>query len=399
MLRLLTIACILGWAVSGRAQTISCVFPDASRGQSEAVVVGPATMVYTTQLLPLDRRGNIIGKGQAGVQCEAILDQMVKVLAAGKAHFTRIVKLNVYMASPDVKTAVHLSCKEWFEDIGPAMSFVVTRLPHADALVAMDAVAVADPIDRVRFSKSSEGFSASAGAESAIMPIGSRVYISGQAEKGRDPVEATRKTLASLRATLQWLGITEDQVVQVKSFLTPMTSVADVTNAMVAHFGEGKTPPLVFVEWTSSLPIEIELVAFAPNAKQRSDEAIEFLTPPGMAASPVYCRVARVHSPETIFVSGLYAAPNRGAADQVDEVFGRLSKILAETKSDMRHLAKATYYVSDDGTSQKLNELRPRLYDGRRPPAASKAIVVGTGIRGCGITMDMIAVPVPKPPR
>jgi hypothetical protein len=54
---------------------------------------------------------------------------------------------------------------------------------------------------------------------------------------------------------------------------------------------------------------------------------------------------------------------------------------------------KATYYISTDEASAKLNQLRPRFYDPQRPPGASKAPVAGTGRAGKTITLDMIAVP------
>ena len=47
----------------------------------------------------------------------------------------------------------------------------------------------------------------------------------------------------------------------------------------------------------------------------------------------------------------------------------------------------------DEDASQQLNEVRPRYYDPKRPPAASKATVHGVGLKQRSITLDMIAVP------
>ena len=63
------------------------------------------------------------------------------------------------------------------------------------------------------------------------------------------------------------------------------------------------------------------------------------------------------------------------------------------TCRDPRSPAKATYYVSDNDASTKLNELWPKFYDPARPPAASKAQVFGVGVAGKSLTLDMIAVP------
>ena len=53
---------------------------------------------------------------------------------------------------------------------------------------------------------------------------------------------------------------------------------------------------------------------------------------------------------------------------------------------------KATYYVADDDSSNKLNDLRPKYYDPARPPAASKAKVAGSGMENTSVTLDIIAV-------
>ncbi len=76
----------------------------------------------------------------------------------------------------------------------------------------------------------------------------------------------------------------------------------------------------------------------------------------------------------------------------------QLKATLAKAGSDLNHLVKATYYVSSDGTSKALNELRPRYYDPKRPPSASKALVAGVGREGRALALNMIAVPTMKVP-
>jgi enamine deaminase RidA (YjgF/YER057c/UK114 family) len=76
----------------------------------------------------------------------------------------------------------------------------------------------------------------------------------------------------------------------------------------------------------------------------------------------------------------------------VREIFGSLDGIVRKTASDFEHLVKATYYVSTEGASAKLNELRPEFYNPQRPPAASKAKVKHVGLPEKTVTLDMIAV-------
>ncbi len=370
---------------------IKLIDPDGDAGTSAAVVVGRAALAHTAQLLPLDQRGELVGRGDAARQAEAVLDNLAEALSGAKTGLDRVVKVNVYVAGAGVVNPVRAAFARRFGGAGPAASFVVSKLPHRDALVAMDAVAVSGTeVGQVRRLRRDRLPGAEGGSHVAVLPAGGAVYVSGQAEKG-DLAEATRKTLESLRATLKHLALTDADVVQLKAFLRPMSDVAVVEKEMAGFFGEHRVPPLVFVEWSSSLPVEIELVA--ASKEDRGRPALEFLTPPGMQASPLYSRVARVNHGKTIYVSGLYGTKDGKADEQIEEIFGTLGKVVEKAGGDFRHLAKATYYVADDETSRKLNELRPKYYDPKRPPAASKAMVAGVGREKKSVTLDLIAVP------
>jgi enamine deaminase RidA (YjgF/YER057c/UK114 family) len=104
-----------------------------------------------------------------------------------------------------------------------------------------------------------------------------------------------------------------------------------------------------------------------------------------------YSRVAVARGGRPVFVSGLYG-PSSDPVTQVTEMFEQLRGVLAAAGSNLTHLVKATYYVSDTSADERINAIRPTLYDPKRPPAASKIRVRGTGRPGKGSTMDMVAV-------
>jgi len=58
------------------------------------------------------------------------------------------------------------------------------------------------------------------------------------------------------------------------------------------------------VEWQSSLPIEIELIAW--GGREGAGEPLDYLTPTGMKASPVYSRVVRVNDGKLIYLSSVF---------------------------------------------------------------------------------------------
>jgi enamine deaminase RidA (YjgF/YER057c/UK114 family) len=197
-----------------------------------------------------------------------------------------------------------------------------------------------------------------------------------------------------LHKTMTNLGIDLGHVVALKAFVTPADQIPQAEEEVLRFFGDQVVPPISWVEWRSSTPIEIELVAAA--MPRDGAPAIEYLTPTGMTASPVFCRVTRLFADRTIYVSGLYAEHGGDSAQQIREIFSNLGKTVRASGSDLKHLAKATYYAADDDTSSQLNKLRPEYYDPQRPPAASKALVRGVGRAERTVTLDMIAVPVGK---
>jgi enamine deaminase RidA (YjgF/YER057c/UK114 family) len=111
-----------------------------------------------------------------------------------------------------------------------------------------------------------------------------------------------------------------------------------------------------------------------------------------MKPSPVFARVVRVNRGDLVYTEGLYPEKPGTGEEQVLSVFDQLQQILKETGGHMKHLAKATYYVSDEDASKQLNAIRPRFYDPQRPPAASKAVVNDVGMKDRSITIDMIGV-------
>jgi enamine deaminase RidA (YjgF/YER057c/UK114 family) len=287
------------------------------------------------------------------------------------------------------------------ENCRPAVSFVETALVDDDAVVAMDAVAALRKsleLTGVRRLREPIPGGGSDYVPSAILPGGPIVYISGQAEKG-ELLEATQKTMESLHKTLAFLGLDSSHVVHIKAFVKPISRVNSIeqrdVQEVIAKFYEkdGLIPPMSFVEWTNASPIEIEMIAYGP--KQPSAPAISsnvtYLTPPGMKASPVFSRVAVVEGGHRVYVSGLYGKPESSGGEQIRDIFTQLQGHLKSAGSDLAHMAKATYYVSNDDASKQLNLIRPNIYDPKRPPAASKAGVKGVGRPGCSITLDMIA--------
>ena len=370
------------------------VAENALTGGANAVVTTGSPLAHTAQFFALDRDGNLIGAGDAAAQTARVLDSIDSALAEAGSSLTQVVKLNVYLRNSDVTAAVKTGIAARFP-LGsrPAISMVEGAFSNPDALIAMDAVATSrqGPAAGVTVRKRSAALAGPGGANHvSVLPAGTRVYISGRAAREGATAEATRATMRQIKDTLAFLGLGLEHVVHVKSFLQPIAEMSAAEAQIIEFFG-GDAPPMAFTEWISGNPIEIEIIATSPEGP--GSQPLEYLTPPGDEASPVFSRIVRLYHPATIYVSGLWGAEGTSGSDQIHSIFASLKQVLNETGSDLNHLAKATYYPSADDPSTKLNEIRPQYYDPKSPPAASKALVAGTGFAGRTITLDMIAVP------
>jgi enamine deaminase RidA (YjgF/YER057c/UK114 family) len=363
-------------AAPAAAAQLHCIDPNPATGSSAAVVVpDSAALLHTRQIFVKDI-----------AELSHSLAMLHEVLAKDGVPKADVVKLNFALARDDLAPQVEqVLAKRFSGSHKPAVSFVSGRLPQADATIAYDVVLATPVTSSIKQVQIIPHF--------AVLPPGTRVWISGQAEKGSDLAEATRKTMEGLRASLKFVGLKDNAIVQLKAFVQPMAQAAVARQEMERFFDDQPVPPIVFLEWKSSLPIEIELIAW--GGREREGLPLEFLTPPALKASPVFSRIARVNHGRLIYVSGLHATTADTPAVEVTEVFERLGGILKKAGSDYRHLAKATYYVTSPEAVKKMGELRPRYYDPKRPPAASLAMTEGTGRAGKSVTLDMIAVPSP----
>ena len=230
----------------------------------------------------------------------------------------------------------------------------------------------------------------------SVLPVGPRVYISGQAEKGDGTLaDATKQTLASLGRTLEFLGLLKTDVVQIKCFLGPMSKCEEAQREISRFFNDSNIPPCVMVEWQSTLPVEIEMIVSTKSNKSLAQgPVVEVRTPPGMTTPTVYSRLTITRHPTTIYTSGLYPADSLASPEsQLRSLFTNLKQILDLSGSDWMHMVKATYYVNDDALNKWHNAVRPDYFSPRLPPAASKANVRSVGRIGHGIMMDFIVVP------
>jgi enamine deaminase RidA (YjgF/YER057c/UK114 family) len=366
---------------------------DAPAGMSQAVVVQGHPLVHTRQLLPLDREGNVVGEGSVDKQIEQVLNNLDAVLSAAGSGLSQLVRLNVYaIAPPTVDRVREQLSKRLQPAVRPTITAVLTPMPHRKTLVAVDAVAVAAEKGSTVALQRCEAVAGDKDyADAAVLPRGGVAYLSGVPAEGGLTLSAVSKSMATLEKTLGELKLSPAHVVQLKVFLRPATAADEVVRELKQFFPGQLTPPVVFVEWNALPPVEIELIAQLPSTGE-GGPSVQYYNPPDVRPLPLFSRVALVRSERQIYTSGLFARAAGRGEDQARDVFAQLQAILGQTGSDLRHLARATYYACDDDAARGFDRVRLALFDPDRPPAASKLMVHGVGQSSRTLTMDMIVV-------
>jgi enamine deaminase RidA (YjgF/YER057c/UK114 family) len=371
-------------------------FGKTREGFAQAVRVAGYPLVFTRQIFPVDATGKTLGEGEKQAVCKTQAEQLAanlaRLLETAQSDWQNLVRLHLYVTQdPAAETLLQVLRERIPEESRPTLTIVQSPLPVAEAEMALDAVAVSKEdaakvmLLRVEGIGGEEGF-----ADAAILPGQGGVFFSGYPEKG-DPAEAVRKSAAGLLEMAQGLGITRAEIVQLKVFAQPVGLAQTVKDHLREVFADQLVPPVVFVEWIASAPVEIEMIA-APGKSAMEGEKLRFYNPPKVKPSPTFSRVALLGTSEQIYISGLIAREATGGSQEVRDIFVQLEEILKQVGSDMRHLVKATYYVSGQESSSALDKIRPEYFDPARPPAASKATVHGVAMPDRTITVDMICV-------
>ncbi|WP_161798262.1 RidA family protein [Aneurinibacillus tyrosinisolvens] len=107
---------------------------------SDGVIFG--NVLWISGMLPIDSKGDIVGKGDAALQGEQVFQNIHAVLEQAHLDFKDVVKLFIYLKNIDDRARIALVRKNCFGDNLPASTLVeVSSLAHPDALLEIEAVA------------------------------------------------------------------------------------------------------------------------------------------------------------------------------------------------------------------------------------------------------------------
>ena len=219
--------------LTSRAQSPDIQYAQTSRlkGSSDAVIVKNVPLVHTSQIFSLDKRGKFVFKDELQKQIGQIFGNLSKALKIADSGIDQVVKLNIYLKNSTLISEVQTEIGRRFKSGKlPAVSYVTGNLSYPDALISIDAIAVS-----TNSSDNNVKYFNSGSTQVSILPPGPVVYVSGQAAKG-NLTEATLNTLKQLEESLHFLGLEKRDIVQIKSFINPISDLSTVQNVMEEFF-------------------------------------------------------------------------------------------------------------------------------------------------------------------
>jgi reactive intermediate/imine deaminase len=114
-------------------------------GYSDALTVSGGQTIYVSGQVPVNEKGEAVGKGDLKAQTIQVFENVKKVLAQANATLEDVVKVNIYIVNckPEDVATFRAVRKTYFAQNPPASTLVgVTSLVDPDFLIEIEVVAV-----------------------------------------------------------------------------------------------------------------------------------------------------------------------------------------------------------------------------------------------------------------
>lgn len=116
------------------------VLPEPVSHYCDAVRAGG--YLFISGVVSMDRRGRVVGKGDAARQAEQIFEHVDRVLEHVHADVSRIVSVLIHLTKMEDRARINPVRIRYFGEHRPASTLVqVTRLVHPDLLVEVTCTA------------------------------------------------------------------------------------------------------------------------------------------------------------------------------------------------------------------------------------------------------------------
>jgi 2-iminobutanoate/2-iminopropanoate deaminase len=310
-----------------------------------------------------------LAAGDIGTQTKMAFDRLKAVLEAAGSSLGDLVSVMVYLKNShdfDPMNAVYRTC---VTDTPPARTTVAADLPDG-ALIVLSAVAV--PTGAPRETLLPPGWMKSPRPYSYVVKTSDLVFLSGlvsrrptddQVVPGPVPVQM-RTILANAGALLKTAGLTFDNVVSARVFLTD-DSLFETMNAEYQRTFPANPPARATGVVGLMNPdnyVEVTLVA-SKTPKQVI----------GPQVSPTLPVSTAIRAGRRLFVSGVLGNTDANIDDlrgQAREAFTRAARALALADGTFSQVVDSTIYVRDPWQKPAVDAVFQEFFP-KAPPAAT----------------------------
>ena len=107
----------------------------------------PARLLFIAGQVPVDRDGQLVGKGDVAAQAKQVYANITNLVQAAGGTIADVVQFRAYLTSPDLLPAFVAARNEVFAEAFPDKSYptstllIVTGLANPDRLVEVEGVA------------------------------------------------------------------------------------------------------------------------------------------------------------------------------------------------------------------------------------------------------------------
>ena len=315
-------------------------------------------------------------------QTRGVLNNLGEVLELAGADYSRVAAVTVYLRHASDFQGMNEIFREYFPSEPPTRTTVQTDLVREDALVEMSMTAIRPGAERTVLQP--EGWPAGTAPYSYGIKSGDTVFLAGilgrdysdNSSVGSDIQAETRAIFENARQILAVAGMSLDDVVASRVYITDTNLFRDMNAAYSAHFPE--IPPARATVRANLMGdqyhLEITLIAVA-GTKTRITRPNADGTPG--RESPVLSHAVRVGN--RLYLSGMLGVSDETRTDtqaQARQTLATIGRTLDAAGFGFEHLVDGVVYLTDMSEWGEMNVAYREAITSNFPARAA----VGTGL-------------------
>jgi enamine deaminase RidA (YjgF/YER057c/UK114 family) len=316
-------------------------------------------------------------------QTRGVLANLGEVLELAGADYTRVAAVTVYLRNTSDFQGMNEIFREYFPSEPPTRTTVQTDLVREDALVEMSMIAIRPGAERTVLQP--EGWPTGTAPYSYGIKSGDTVFLAGilgrdyssaNSSVGSDIQAETRAIFENARQILAAAGMSLNDVVASRVYITDNTLFRDMNTSYSAHFPE--IPPARATVRANLMGdqyhLEITLIAVA-GAKTRITRPNADGTPG--RESPVLSHAVRVGN--RLYLSGMLGVSDETRTDtqaQARQTLATIGRTLDAAGFGIDDLVDGVVYLTDMSEWGEMNVAYREAITGNFPARAA----VGTGL-------------------